>query len=319
MVSEEVIYKDGQFNTTFEFFNTSNKEQEVTIGFPVVGDFQFSGDTFDIEPKNEIEKLQKISDYYKFKSFINGKEVERTLTKLSKEFTNDGYDYVFITKLKFTPLQKIVVKNVYNQSEISSATSAGGGGESSISYILETGALWKDKIKNARIVFYLDADCYDTFVFCPGFYGCGTQFQKNYFTSTIAFSKISKKDKKFEYEWIFKNWEPKENLSVSWGSKPTSIYEITPIDSNKLLGDINKISDKYKNFFVEMQNSNTLYRYVIALTECKLFAPTEQFERDWGMLFGDLKINSENDQREIDTRFLINSLYALKGYKFNKP
>ncbi len=60
MISEEVIYKNGQFTTTFEFLNTSNKEQEVTIGFPIVGDFQFSGDTVDEEPKSETEKLQKI-------------------------------------------------------------------------------------------------------------------------------------------------------------------------------------------------------------------------------------------------------------------
>ncbi len=222
------------------------------------------------------------------------------------------------------------MKNVYSQSEISSATSDGGGGESSISYILETGALWKDKIKHAKIIFYLpNASGYEEDNTYSLFYLGGYQppipsgIHKLFFKSSIRCSRTYKNHDSLVCEWDFNNFEPTENIYVSWGSEPASMY----VNSKDLMCDIegddtisSSLRKNKEEFFNEMQNEKVFYSYIIVLAESKLcIHNVEEINQEMDELVKEKIEIFKNEMEGVVPRFLINSLYALKGYKFSKP
>lgn len=310
MVSEEVIYKDGVFTTNFVFFNTTKEQQEITIGFPVIGDFSADGDVTSEEynlaqPKDEEAKKEDIRNYYKFRSIIDGKEIERTLTGLSKDYANEGYDYVFVTKVKFLPQQEITITNTYNQS-INNGGSTDGTSSNSIDYILKTGVLWTGNIERASIVFYLkDADGYDnSYLFSNNSYN---RIFKAYITLSPMSSRIYSENDYLVVKWDFKNFKPTENIAVSWGMEHAQIGSADLMNSTES-GD-EELNKRKEKFFDEMQNERIFRSYIIALAKGNLFVPSKE------------EIEAFGDNRESlgEPRILINSLYALKGYKFTKP
>ncbi len=75
--------------------------------------------------------------------------------------------------------------------------------------------------------------------------------------------------------------------------------------------DVSNLANKNDKFFYEMRSLKTFYSYVTALAQMKVFVQSA----DSAYTYEDMP----GKQKLISPRFLINSLYALKGYKFNKP
>lgn len=308
MVSEEVIFKDNKITATFEFLNTTDNQQEVTVGFPVIGQFHVAGDG---SSENEFSEERSVEDrkkdiikYYDFKSIIDGQEIKRELIELSREYPKEGYEYVFVTNIKFHPRQKIIIKDVYNQ-QTNYGSEVGGRNISELDYVLKTGASWKDKIDHAKIIFYIPAS-QTYYVFSPS--NLCNKFSRYYFTSNIPPSKASDK----MCEWDFNDFKPNEDLHCEWGSSPVGLGW----DFNKLTADIIRqdgaISDEYKVFILEMQNESTFYSYIKALAQAKLYIQSPGKGQTWEDYY-------IKELENINCRFIINSLFALKGYKFSNP
>lgn len=315
MVSEEVIYSNKQFTTIFVFVNTSSEEQNVTLGFPVIGDFEGEGvgeyeaeaeqEYYESLPENKKKefKMKKIKEYYRFRSFINGTEVNRELVEVAQEKEKGGYDYIYLTKLRFGPKQRIIVTNVYYQEPIRSAT-AGYSGNSTIKYILTTGALWKSNIEKANITFYIDKSVPNkVYSYMPKDYAGETEeyegaFIKDYVKSAPNYTKVEEYENYYLYTWSLQNIEPQQDIEFSWG------FTREELDLKMLSDIIKRINqkqvgiayEKYKDFFIEMQRKMTYSDYIRAVSECK--------------------INKGIKRLDIPAQFLINSIYALNGYQF---
>lgn len=319
MVSEDVIFSNNQFITIFVFKNMTDIEQEVSMGFPVVDDYAIL-DIFDMDEGvneeaeylstlNDVEKKKylanKIESYYRFKSFINGIEVERQLVELNDLLENIGYKYVFLTKVKFKANETITVTNIYNQAPNSFADNIGNSNKH-IKYILKTGAAWKSDIDKANLHFYLDVNQFSkkNYEYLENIdldeSSYKGEFLKFYIHSNYKTTTISNKGDYYLCQWNLSNIEPDKDLEVDWG------YRTYNLNTKELISLIQSVKGKqiandllqYKVFFEEMQDARVYYDYIIALSKCKLSS-------------------GFSEGNNLDKAFLINSLYALKGYKFN--
>lgn len=306
MVSEEVIYSNQQFVTIFVLKNTSGQAQDVTFGFPVAGafsrDFQIQFGNLS-EIKRQEAAMQEFSAYYCFKSFTNGAAVENTLTEASKGYRNEGYQYVFLAKHHFLPRQSQTVTNVYHQEPSYSGNNSGLQSQK-IRYLLKTGALWKSKIESANFTFYIEkSPPHKFYEYLPDL-DSKTQnyrgaFQKYFLECQPKNAVIEENNRFFICRWSFKNLDPKENIEINWGYRTFNL-DLTLLE--KLNDQIRrketkKLTAKYPSFFKEMQNKQAYLEYIFSLSKCET-------------------TNGFNEQTRVNPRFLINSIYALRGYKF---
>ncbi|NSW91775.1 MAG: DUF4424 family protein [Firmicutes bacterium] len=129
----------------FVFINDSQEETTVLMGFP-------SGDLDD-----ETEKMAEwFHDYklYNFTAWVDGKEVEVKLEKgVGPETGQDSlnFPYWYTWEVNFKPGEKKTVRNTYETRNTSSSI-----GLIQTGYVLTTGAPWKDRIENARIIFVME-------------------------------------------------------------------------------------------------------------------------------------------------------------------
>jgi hypothetical protein len=151
MVSENVSIKirDNQNFVTcdFEFINPGN-DTEITMGFP-------AEPYEDYDPETEKSKPDLSNLLIKnFTVFVDGQKISCELKKLSdkKRRKELDIDYAYLWKVQL-PQNKIVkLHHTYDFGN-----SGDSGGQSWITYILKTGALWDGLMDKAQIAIDLGA------------------------------------------------------------------------------------------------------------------------------------------------------------------
>lgn len=166
MLSEIVIFSNNQFSTVFYFTNTTDVEQKITMGFPIIWDRQEDVLGYGIEayydyPKQKILKmaLKEIEKRFNFKTTVNGKSAKRRMRTGRKK---DDFDYVFYFDTVFKPNELICISNKYNQEPIIDHFngSAVCGPITKLYYYLKSGANWKDNLEKSDIYFYIPKRSY---------------------------------------------------------------------------------------------------------------------------------------------------------------
>ncbi len=144
LVSEEIKITKGVglgwgVEATLTFRNHGDKTS-VQMGFPF--------DTYGLEPD---EKETDIPDP-NFKTYINGKETKVTKRKgLSKSpFEDLNYPVVYTFSVPFEKGETKSIHHTYSVHGVEWST-----GEYQFQYILKTGGLWKDKIKDIKVTMIL--------------------------------------------------------------------------------------------------------------------------------------------------------------------
>lgn len=183
MESEDIkVYPyEGRAECTFQFLNTG-KERDILMGFPN----KRVPDPDIWEPENLIIKDFTASDENGNLSVSKDNAV-----KPPRSFDNrfDEYSSWFTFKVHFKKGERKTIKNTYKFS-----LSYYSNGELMTGYIIKTGSLWKDKIGNARVTFYM-----------PGLkpYNINSLYGGPYFS--------------FEQDkivWQRSNFEPDEDLEI---------------------------------------------------------------------------------------------------------
>jgi len=181
MVAETVIVKPAgeQWDATAIFIlrNTGGKTK-LQVGFP---DMVNESRDLDLE-KGTIRN---------FKCYIDGKEVRVKHKTGIKNALNPEryYPYAFVWKMSFKKGQTRIIRNTYTFGGYHNTS-----GDEILTYVLKTGALWKDKIGVADITFNLG-------LHDPGF------------ASSIKPSGYIIEGNKLH--WILKDFEPKDDMEIS--------------------------------------------------------------------------------------------------------
>ncbi|MFN8674603.1 MAG: hypothetical protein U0457_21285 [Candidatus Sericytochromatia bacterium] len=196
----------------YYMYNSSDKEIETIVGYP-------NNKVF----KNEKVKNIVIGDVHKLKVFLDQKEVNLISRK------DELYKNWFVWKSKFKP-KRITKIEVYFLTDNHNAKISEGYDRSNsngFTYILESGKVWKDKIKEGNIYIKLmeDVDIDDIL----GVYPEKLQYDKE--NKLIIYS--------------FKNLEPSSENNIIIRYKKTN---------NEF--DFEKIKEKSENYFKDIKDLN---------------------------------------------------------------
>jgi hypothetical protein len=183
MVAETIRVQPGENRWDAEcifVLRNTGKEMEVQVGFP-----DQTGWEPEAEPKNGTIR--------NFRCYVDGREITVEHKKgignpLNPELQ---YPFAYVWKMHFKKGQKRIVKNTYTFGGLHIA-----GGEEVLTYVLKTGALWKDKIQSADIIFDLGQRD-------PGF--ASSIKPSGYLTAG------------HKLHWVFKDFEPKDDIEISLG------------------------------------------------------------------------------------------------------
>ncbi len=159
MIKEIVIYSNEMVYTTFWFSNHTDKEIDITLGFPVKGFFRYNGpdelDFIDGEkpPLSNIISLIKtsITNHFKFQTFVNGVKKKRNIYVNYSE-DREKIETTFTLPIKFKPHELIIVSNIY-KSEPDSFSGQAVYEWNKIEYIWTTAKSWKNGIENGYLEF----------------------------------------------------------------------------------------------------------------------------------------------------------------------
>jgi len=322
MAEETVIFKDDKVATDFTFINDSNTIENATIGFPVLYDLdregwgQYPGS---VTKLSDDERLKKIENYFHFKSYLNGREIERKLVKADPTNPNDKSDnYAYVFDVSFKPNETINIKNEYTVRTI--AHQGSNLLESwAFEYILTTGKLWKGTIGKVHISvsiplsnpYVIESDNPLVFYF----------IESKYFSLPRAYTiSVAPKGYRTVYNkpyleliWDFENLEPDFNIKCRWDTsnlEPGGYY--IGLDSlNEILDDllVKKMVDikKTKQFAQSLDSSlpvekylELIYLFFDALPETML----SNRKPEYRMMYLNL------------SRFYVNAIYALYGGSF---
>lgn len=130
-------------DVTMNFHNHGSAES-VQMGFPFKDPSGADIDKIDDESNLKLEEAPA----YEFKSYVNGKEVKTTTKKgiINHKLPEHLFEKVMTFTVHFDAAEDKVVRHTYYiDGEVH------GDGYRSISYILRTGALWRDVIKDCLI------------------------------------------------------------------------------------------------------------------------------------------------------------------------
>ena len=308
MLQELVEYdqRTGKISTTFFFRNTSDKAQEVIIGFPVTPEYFSEDEWFETTPSNDSLMIE-IEETIKFKTWINDKPIKRELWKI--DTTDKKYKFAFLTTIHFEPLETIKVVNKFNQG-------AGYGGSnlgdnySVFSYILETGAYWKGKIGRAVIRFKMeDKPLTKSIIDTIGEFADMIYVNVDEWTYQPEPTTID--TTKYIVEWIYENFEPDFNISIYIHTGPEQIIQadfFDPLDSlSGFIAANNSVG--FENYYSELKKNSGYFNYDKSL--CKNFY---QFNIE-SLLIEEYKTDPIKIKNKI--RHRVNALAALNGYSFS--
>jgi hypothetical protein len=208
MVAETIGIQPGENRWDAEcifVLRNTGQETEVQVGFP---------DQTGWEPGAEL----KSGTIRNFRCFVDGREVSVEHKKGIQNPLDPAlqYPFAYVWKMHFKKGQKRIVKNTYTFGGLHIA-----GGDEVLTYVLKTGALWKDKIQEADIIF--DLGLHD-----PGF---ATSIKPSGYL--IEGHKL---------HWVFKDFEPKDDVEIRLGPLLQEWYKRVDkygeIDSVEILKDL---------------------------------------------------------------------------------
>ncbi len=183
MVAETIRVQPGEnrwdAQCIFVLRNTGEKT-EIQVGFP-----DQTGWEPEAEPKNGTIR--------NFRCFVDGREVTVEHKKGIQNPLNPElqYPFAYVWKVSFKKGQTRIVGNTYTFGGFHRAN-----GDEVLTYVLKTGALWKDKIREADIIFDLGQHDPE-------------------FASSIKPSGYLTVGHKLH--WVFKDFEPKNDIEISLG------------------------------------------------------------------------------------------------------
>lgn len=241
MVSETVIVdidfgalyssKSVNVDAVFNFYNTSDKSVDVLMGFPF--NWPHEEGTDNIQSNEELGAAWdtvniKFLDQLNFKSFVDGKIVNVAKKKVIEPKTDTLKWGLFTWTVNFEPKQKRRLISRY-ETDLSYGGWSNGEERRSFSYIVSTGALWKDSIGSALIKVniigerFLDEELLEF---------AGITIMPNGF-------KISNEGNNSAIKWEFKDWEPLDEIKITKNNRSQMSYYMSCV----MLGGI-YIGDK---------------------------------------------------------------------------
>lgn len=325
MLSEIVVYRNNWFTTVFTFTNLTRQPQTVKLGFPVnanylqnFGDMPVNGTWAETIIPSESAltpeaKIRAVTEYFKFESSANGTALERTPVinsgRNDRTPMNGRYDVIFVGEINFAPSQRVVVTNRYFQKPDHGVYSAAIE-ENFVNYILKTGASWAHTIGDAKIVIYIPKT-----PFYKYYESLGSRMF--YLKTSGGAPLILQNYSEYVVYYHFRNYEPREDIKVEFGytgyynsyASPdanfydSAVYAVTNRANYSSATGLNEYIGYYQNrdIFTEMLKSLANYN----ISNFKLMQ-TETVPA-WIQGYAYL----------APYRFVINSYYALYGYKFS--
>lgn len=329
MTDEVVEIWEDHVKVKFHFTNLTDEPQKVTVGFPVkwkrrIGIFGNSN-----KPLEDNEKIKKeMEDFYQFKSTCNGKTLPRKLVATARENPEtyeDKCDFWFVTELTFAPKQVIEVIDEYNHGPSGWSDSIGFGGRT-WEYVLTTGSSWANVIKSATIIFHskLKEFCWESYKYPftiwmlddMSYYSCSFSYEPK----SIVYDKA--KDETV-ITWVLKNIKPEKNwkagITTSLFRVPLESSDAYDVIVNVLWDELVKIPE-YKEVLDRKWMDKSVTKSVNYLEKeliPKLTA--EEFYKDIVVFTYERAFTEFQPKTKVAftyAQFLINSIYALHGYKF---
>lgn len=318
MLKEIVIYdqKKGKFTTTFVFYNTSNSVQKVTFGFPVFP-AEDSEDLYDDVTISKEKQIDEINEKLQFRTWVDNEEILREVWATD---TTDDYRFAFVMTIEFQPKETKTIVNKFKQGFGYGGDNMGRNWED-ITYILKSGAGWKDVIKDAKIIFKMNAekDLYfrlDTFITKKFISGFGEPGYYRLVTLKEGWE-FSPEPTNIDYGkntliWEFKNIEPDFNINLMKTENEFDL--ISAFEFSEYLDTLSSyiISNDTKNF-------NIYYNKLCKQKD--LFKITKEYSK---MLYEQYGKDILREHRTDDfskyinqTRHIINAYAALNGYEFS--
>lgn len=339
MTDEVVEIWEDHVKVKFHFTNLTDEPQKVTVGFPVkwkkrTGVFGDSN-----KPLEDDEKVKKeMEDFYQFKSTCNGKALPRKLIATARENPEDyedKCDFWFVTELAFAPKQVLEVIDEYNHKASNWYDSIGYFAYT-FEYVLTTGSSWANVIKTAEIIFH-SKNIYLWPLNTESFKNMDTEYIVEYvlYNETPSVLNLEKfrlegvscsyppasvfydaKNDEVKVIWKLINIKPKENWKVvlnGYDRYDFPINWITPF----LLKDEPVLDNLYNHKFLELGE----YRKDFKMTPYEDFVKTfskEDFTKEIVEIYEGsfVRTQKKTEISKIYAQYLINSIYALHGYKF---
>lgn len=352
MTEETVEIWSDRVKVTFWFTNLTDKTQTITVGFPVK-EFRNMGENDEYRsvfggggiPLGDDDASRKqIEDYYQFKSWCNGKKLPRMLVsdihKKQSSYDDEEFDFWFVSELKFKPHEVLKVTDTYhtNPSYFGEST---GIGATIWGYTLITGSNWANVIKKATIIFHTDfyvsssglnylTD--DNYMYGEDILYGGTNCIWNltentlkWFNCTYEPYKILWNDKKNEgtITWILENIKPERDWIFSRYGKDSVGYGHVNLSKSGadmlpffVIQDLKNQPDFDSNFWAYDRYSDEEYKVIYNNLYNNMTKEKFQFmlESAFKAAFSDSQPKTKTTA--IYARFMINSIYALHGYKF---
>ena len=328
MTDEVVEIWEDHVKVTFHFTNLTDEPQKVTVGFPVKWEERTGIFSDENQPVDDTPELRaKIEDFYKFKSTCNGKALSRKLianARENPETYEDKCDFWFVTELTFTPKQVIEVIDEYNHGPSGWSDSIGWGVRT-WEYVLTTGSSWANVIKSATIIFHskLKEFCWESYKYPSiwmlddmSYYSCSFSYEPK----SIVYDKA--KDETV-ITWVLKNIKPEKDWKAGI---TTSVYRV-PLETsdaydvivNVLWDELIKIPE-YKEV-LDRKWMDRSVTYTLKYLEKELIPEltAEKFYKDVVVFTYERAFTEFQPKTKVASvyaQFLINSIYALHGYKF---
>lgn len=329
MVWEKVTYKKGVFTTVFCFSNTTKFAQKVKIGFPVKS-YIYTQDDYYNMANTAQDILKYVEDKICFKSFLDGKELERKAYYIKDaNEAPDGmseYDVIYIGEIMFFANQSVIVENYYKQ------TPEDLGIDKFIGYILTSGATWKNPIQrsyikicipyienplNSKVPMYyevLDTDTQNLVI-----------IKRNYVDARPPYNEAKMEDGQLALIWDYKNFTPESDIRIYWEdvyeSEPWYAKSKTEYYSAHKDEDIVDIDDIF-NGIIQMIEYNDPIKFQQHTIED--FSDSDHFYSFISVVGLDIVEHYEKyknikyDLTQI-IRYIINGINAINGYSFNTP
>ena len=329
MTDEVVEIWEDHVKVTFHFTNLTDEPQKVTVGFPVKWEERTGIFSDEDQPIDDTPELRaKIEDFYKFKSTCNGKVLSRKLIANARENPGkyeDKCDFWFVTELTFAPKQVLEVIDEYNHGPSGWSDSIGWGAET-WTYVLTTGSSWANVIKSATIIFHsnLKEFRWESYKYPftiwmlddMSYYSCRFSYEPK----SIVYDKA--KDETV-ITWVLKNIKPEKDWKAGI---TTSVYRV-PLETsdaydvivNVLWDELIKIPE-YKEV-LDRKWMDRSVTYTLKYLEKELIPEltAEKFYKDVVVFTYERAFTEFQPKTKVASvyaQFLINSIYALHGYKF---
>ena len=330
MTDEVVDIWEDHVKVKFHFTNLTDETQKVTVGFPVKWEERTGvgslGEDQSIDDTPELRA--KIEDFYKFKSTCNGKVLARKLIANARKNPGkyeDKCDFWFVTELTFAPKQVLEVIDEYNHGSSGWSDSIGWGRET-WEYVLTTGSSWANVIKSATIIFHskLKEFCWESYKYPftiwmlddMSYYSCSFSYEPK----SIVYDKAIDET---VITWVLKNIKPEKN----WKASITTALYCVPLESsdaydvivNVLWDELVKIPEYKEVLDRKMMEKSVTYTVNYLEKELIPELTAEEFYKDVVVFTYERAFTEFQPKTKVAStyaQFLINSIYALHGYKF---